>query len=158
MKRLSKLQAFLLVFVIPTILRLITLPVDNLAVLTIVTVLTYGLISLWYYGLLTTIKQETEITRSEELIIKAFLTLLFIYPVLAMILFKEPQTGIPISLIIGNLTFAGLGLISLYLLTLGFEKVLKIRNEKENRLLIFILLAVYPIGIWKFHNKITLTK
>lgn len=160
MKRLNRLQALLLIFGLPTILRLVTWPFDNLIVFTLVTFLFYGLLSLWYFDVLKTIKNKVKIDTSQELIIKSFLVYLLIYPVVATtaIMFKKSPTEIPLILKFGNLSFAVFGLTALYLLAINFDKFLATQNEKTDKVMTFILLAVYPIGIWKYHDKLKTDK
>ena len=154
MIQLNKTRTLVLVFVLPTVLRLLTISLDNLIVDLIVTAMTYGLISLWLYGILKVTKEKVGIEKNEELTIMSFLTILVIYPILSIFLFGDPLTGIPTGMIIGNLTFASLGLISIYLLTVNFGKFLRTKEIQDDVLTIFICLAVYPIGIWKYQDTL----
>ena len=154
MKRLTRLQALLLIFGLPTILRLATWSFDSLTVFALVTLLFYGLLSAWYLEVLKTIKDKVKIPRSRELTIKSFLVYLLIYPIIATAIFQKSPTEIPLTLIFGNISFAALGLTSLYFLSVSLDKYLLIKNAKTDKKMSFIFLALYPIGIWKYHDKL----
>ncbi len=114
----------------------------------------YGLLSAWYFEVLKTIKDKVGIERPQELTIKIFLVYLLIYPVVASTIHMKSPTEIYTILIFGNISFAVLGLTSLYFLSDNLDKYLVKQNEKSDKLMTFIFLAVYPIGIWKYHDKL----
>jgi hypothetical protein len=149
MVQLSKGQALVLVFVLPTIARLVAPTQDNLAANLIVTTISNGLLGLWLYTILSLTKSKVGIPRNEELAVKYFLVLLCIYPVLSFSLFANLSTMISAGL---DLAYISYGLISLYLLSLNFSKLLRAKEILDDQLTIFICLGVYPIGIWRYQD------
>lgn len=158
MKRLNRSQALLLIFGLPIILRLVTWQFDSLIVFALVTFLFFGLLSLWYFEVLKTIKSKVKIERLQELTIKSFLVYLSIYPVVFTIILETSPTEIPVILIFGNMSFMLLELTALYLLAVSLDKFLVTQNEKTDKVMTFVFLAFYPIGIWKYHDKLKADK
>ncbi len=151
MRYLNKTRAILLVFVIPTLFNLLRpLVKDNFIIIALITVFSYGLISLWYWKVLEVIKESLEVNRNEETLIRAFLILLTVYPIVALVISGLPD--VTNVLLIGNLFFALYGFLSLYILSVNLEKLLSLRGIVIDKFWNFIYLAVYPIGIWKYQD------
>lgn len=99
----------------------------------------------WYYRILTTIKAQLRISKTQQFLVSLFIV---VFGVMPLISFVVPNSSyLETSLFVVYVIIAVTGLT---ILTLQFEKVLEGRKIKIDRLTGFIYMSVYPIGIYNY--------
>jgi hypothetical protein len=153
MRKLTKIQAVLLIFVAPFIAGvLLSFATDNIIFSVFHLIVTYGLISIWYRSVLKTITESNKIVYTEEMVINCFLVTLMIYPAARLVIDNYMEVEKILS--IADVVFIFFGMLSLYLLGFSFEKVLSTKGRVTNTLVVCLTLAIYPVGIWFYQEEI----
>ncbi len=99
----------------------------------------------WYYRILTTIKAQLRISKTQQFLVSLFIVVVGTMPLIS---FVVPNSSYLETSIFG--VYLIIAVTGLTILTLEFEKVLEGRQISVNRFTGFIYMSVYPIGIYHY--------